>query len=66
MMMKGPVRELLPVGAQRVRVNLPEGTAVRGVRLLVADAPAEFRQEGSVLDVTVPSITVHEVLGIDV
>jgi Hypothetical glycosyl hydrolase 6/Beta-galactosidase trimerisation domain/TAT (twin-arginine translocation) pathway signal sequence len=66
MMMKGPVREFLPLGEQRVRVRLPEGTTVRGVRLLVADATPEFRQVGTVLDVTVPSIIVHEVLGIDV
>jgi hypothetical protein len=66
MMMKGPVREFVPVGAQRVRVSLPEGTTVRGVRLLVAGGTPEFRQAGTVLDVTVPLIMVHEVLGIDV
>ena len=36
MMMKGPVRELIPVGEQHVRVRLPEGTRAKAVRLLVA------------------------------
>src|SRR6185312_16927809 len=41
MMMKGPFRELIPVGEQRVTVRLPEGASPRRVQLLVAgqDAP---------------------------
>ena len=38
MMMKGPVRELIPVGEQQVRLQLPEGVQPKQVRLLAADA----------------------------
>jgi hypothetical protein len=66
MMMKGPIRELLPLGEQRVRVRLPDGRQARRLRLLVADAAPAYRQEGEWLDVVVPSITAHEVVAIDV
>jgi putative glycosyl hydrolase-like family 6 (GHL6) protein/glycosyl hydrolase family 42 (putative beta-galactosidase)/TAT (twin-arginine translocation) pathway-exported protein len=65
MMMKGPVRELLPVGAQQVRVRLPAGLAARRVRLLVAGTESAFRQSGDTVELTVPSILAHEVVGID-
>ena len=66
MMMKGPVRELLTLGEQRVRVRLPAGLRARALRLLVAGTSPAFRQDGPWLDVTVPAITVHEVVAIDV
>ena len=65
MLMKGPVRELLPVGEQRVRVRLPEGTAAKAVRLLVAGATPAFRESPGCLEVTVPSIRAHEVIAVD-
>jgi hypothetical protein len=65
MMMKGPVRELLPVGAQRMRVRIPAGKRVARVQLLVADtAPAVNASPGHI-DVTVPAIVDHEVVAID-
>src|SRR5207244_12509785 len=36
MVMKGPLRETLPVGPQRVRVRLPAQTRARRVQLLTA------------------------------
>jgi hypothetical protein len=66
MMMKGPIRELLPIAEQRVRVRLPDGLSARSVRLLVAGTSPAFQQAGEWLDVVVPSITAHEVVGIDV
>ena len=66
MMMKGPIRELLPLAAQHVRVRLPDGLKARSLRLLVAGTTPGFRQTGEWLDVIVPSITAHEVVGIDV
>jgi hypothetical protein len=65
MLMKGPVRELLPVGEQRVRVRLPEGTAAKAVRLLVAGATPAFREAPGSLEVTLPSIRAHEVIAVD-
>ena len=65
MMMKGPIRELLPLAGQRVRVRLPDGLRAGSVRLLVAGGTPDHRQTGEWLDVSVPSITAHEVIGID-
>jgi hypothetical protein len=65
MMMKGPLRDVLPVGAQRVRVRMPAGTQPRRVRLLTAGtSPAVTRADGTIA-LTVPSIDVHEVVAID-
>jgi hypothetical protein len=36
MMMKGPVREVIPLGNQEVSILIPEGRRVSAVRLLVA------------------------------
>ena len=66
MMMKGPVRELVPLGEQRVRVRLPDGLAAKSVRLLVCGAAPEFTVSGGWLEVSVPSIVAHEVVAIDV
>jgi hypothetical protein len=65
MMMKGPVREILPVGAQRVRVKMPGGLRARQVRLLVEGEAPPFRQSGEWLEITVPSIRAHEVVAVD-
>jgi hypothetical protein len=65
MMMKGPVRELIPVTAQVVRLRLSDQRAKR-VRLLVAGSTPQFRQTDEWLEVTVPSILDHEVVAIDV
>jgi len=66
MMLKGPVRELLPVGEQKVRVHMPGGLAARSLRLLVAGTAPQFRQTGEWLEVTVPPFAAHEVVAIDV
>ena len=65
MMMKGPIRELIPTGEQEVRVRLPEGTKAEAVRLLSADRPAKTVRVGTSLVVTVPSVLDHEVVAID-
>ncbi len=65
MMMKGPVRELLPVGEQRVRVRLPERLKAKRVHLLVSGTMPPVRQSGEWLEVTVPGIRAHEVVAVD-
>ncbi len=47
MMMKGPVRELLPVGEQQVTLRLPEGVRARSVKLLAADKTVRHSRKGS-------------------
>ena len=65
MMMKGPFRELIPIGEQRVVVRLPAATTARRVHLLVAERDLSFEQDGTRLNVTVPSVRDHEVVAID-
>jgi hypothetical protein len=65
MMMKGPLREFIPVGPQRIRVRLPEGARAKGVRLLRAGTSPRMDEAGGVLTVTVPVVTDHEVVAID-
>jgi hypothetical protein len=65
MMMKGPIRELIPVGPQEVRIQLPAGAKPRRVRLLAADKTLPFRLKGRDLTAVVPSILDHEILAIN-
>lgn len=65
MMMKGPIREFLPVGEQKVRMKVPAGTTPRGVRLLVANRTVTSRRDGEWLEVTVPTILDHEVVAVE-
>jgi hypothetical protein len=63
--MKGPLRELLPIGAQRVRITLPEGTRATRVSLLTAGVEARATRDDRTLTVEVPSILDHEVVAVD-
>jgi hypothetical protein len=65
MMMKGPVREIIPISAQKVRVQIPAGRKVKQVQLLVAGTKPDYRNEGGFLRLEVPSIGLHEVVAID-
>jgi hypothetical protein len=65
MMMKGPLREVIPIGPQRVRIRLPEGSRPQKVHLLTAGTTLDAAMSGSICSVTVPSIGVHEVIAID-
>lgn len=65
MMMKGPIREFIPLGEQKVQLRLPEGAKARKVRLLAADKTPRLDRAGQQLTITVPSILDHEVIAID-
>jgi hypothetical protein len=65
MMMKGPVRELIPVGEQKVRVRLPAGARAKEVQLLTSARHPQVQRAGQYLTVSVPSILDHEVVAID-
>jgi hypothetical protein len=66
MMMKGPFRELIPVGEQNVVVRLPDGVHAKRVLLLVQERDVPVSQEGNRLTLAVPSIVDHEIVAIDV
>jgi hypothetical protein len=65
MMMKGPIREALPIGPLRVRVRLPAGARPTKVQLLTAGTTVAVQPIDGVLTLTVPSVEVHEVVAID-
>src|SRR5688572_28545223 len=65
MMMKGPLRETIPVGPLRARVRLPDGTRAERVHLLTAGTAASAVEDtGAVVTVTVPFVADHEVIAI--
>ena len=65
MMMKGPFRELIPVGEQQVVVELPSEVRVKKVQLLMQGRDVPIAQEGNRLTVAVPSVRDHEIVAID-
>lgn len=64
MMMKGPIRELYPVGEQRVRLRLPPGHTTKDVRLLVSKSDPKQEVTDGLLTLTIPSIMDHEVVAV--
>ena len=65
MMMKGPIRELTPVGAQRVRVRLRGKERAAGAKLLVGGKPVEVKPGAGYTEVIVPSVLDHEVVVVE-
>jgi hypothetical protein len=65
MMMKGPIRELITVGPQTVRVRLPDGAKAGKIHLLAADKAPHVERSGRSVSVTVPSILDHEIVAVD-
>ena len=65
MMMKGPVRELITIGRQQVRVQIPPGKRVAKAHLLVAQQTVSHREQNGFVEIEVPSIDLHEVVALD-
>lgn len=65
MMMKGPVREIIPSPPQQVRIHLPTGRRVRKVTLLVSGKVPDHHVTGSTITVEIPSVELHEVVAVD-
>lgn len=65
MMMKGPLREIIPIGPLSVRVRVPSGLRATKVKLLTAGTSAAPGETGGTISVSVPTVDVHEVVAID-
>jgi hypothetical protein len=65
MMMKGPVREIIPLPGQQVSVRVPNGKRVTRAHLLVAGTEVPYREVKDLIEVQVPSIRLHEVIALD-
>ena len=65
MMMKGPFRELIPVGEQQVVVRLPNGDKAHRIQLLRDPRDLAVQQDGRNVTLNVPSIRDIEIIAID-
>jgi hypothetical protein len=65
MMMKGPVREVIPLSGQRVSVKLPLGVQARAVKLLVSSVEPRAQMTPARVELELPPIGLHEVIAID-
>ena len=65
MMMKGPVKEIIPVGRQQVRIQIPAGKRIAKARLLVANVDLPHRQTNGAIELDVPFVGLHEVIALD-
>lgn len=66
MAMKGPFREIIPIGEQRLTLRLPAGAKPKRVHLLTAARDLPYQLSNDTLTATIPSVALHEVLAIDV
>jgi hypothetical protein len=66
MMMRGFVREPVPVGPQKVTLSLPAGLSAGKISLLESGGPVrDLAARNGTLTFTVPAVSVHEVVAID-
>jgi Hypothetical glycosyl hydrolase 6 len=65
MMMKGPFRELLPIGEQTLSIGIPAGVRVTGVQLLVSQQRPSFEVRQDRLTVVVPGVVDSEIVAVD-
>ena len=65
MMMKGPFRELLPLGEQTVKIKIPADSSVEKVKLLVSGEEPKYDISKGVLTLNITQILDHEVIALD-
>jgi hypothetical protein len=65
MMMRGWLREVIPLPSQKVRVRVPGGRRVTKAHLLVAGDDIQYHEDRDMIVVEVPTINVHEVVALD-
>jgi hypothetical protein len=65
MMMKGPIREIIPISEQKVEIQIPAGRKVKQVQLLVAGAKPNYTNKDGYIQLAVSSIALHEVIAVD-
>jgi hypothetical protein len=66
MMMKGPFRELLPVGEQKVSLKIPKRSSVQNVKLLVSGEKPQYDIIDGFLKIKIGKILDHEVVAVDI
>ncbi|MDX2431398.1 MAG: hypothetical protein QNK35_10715 [Bacteroides sp.] len=65
MMMKGPIREIIPLNDQEVIIRVPEGKKVRKAQLLVSGLVPDYKVLDGSVKLLVQKIMDHEVIALD-
>jgi hypothetical protein len=65
MLMKGPVREIIPIGPLTVRVRIPANAKPGRVQLLTGGSAPRVQTAGRDMMITVPSVEIHEVVAVE-
>lgn len=65
MMMKGPFREFIPIGEQKLRIKTPPNIKVSKIHLLVGNQSPNYEINGDIVSLIVPSVLDHEVVALD-
>ncbi len=65
MMMKGPVREIIPMPGQQLRIRVPAGRRVIAAQLLVSKRTVSYKEGNGIIQLEVPTIGLHEVVALD-
>ncbi len=65
MMLKGPVREIVPIGGQEISLQIPAGRRVGRVHLLVAARDIPYRAERDIILFEIPPVGLHEIVAMD-
>jgi len=65
MMMKGPIRELIPLKGQEAVIQVPPGKKVTGAKLLVSGISPQLIITGGTIRINIPQILDHEVIALD-
>ena len=61
---RGHMRRPVNIGAQKVRMVLPDDATLTGARLLKAGAAVPFTQNGRIVELTVPAVGPYEVVAL--
>ena len=62
---RGRMRRPVTLGQQTVRVQLPREVKIKSASLLRAEKSAAFQQRGRVVELTVPSVGIYEVVALE-
>ncbi len=65
MTMKGPYREIYPIGPLDVEMRLPAGRKAKAVKLLSDGRSVNMQVRDGAVHVRVPSVSVHEVVAVE-
>jgi hypothetical protein len=63
---RGRMRRPVSLGEQKVRIQLPRDVKIKDVSLLRAEKKGVFQQRGRMVELTVPSVGIYEVIALEV